>query len=196
MGDKSELLSRTGKAIHTLFYATEAAHDRYKAIEASLTTDDELAAFQALSIGLINLDPIDPQVLAGLRTKAKEIVAAADAPPKTPSERIEIEAHPGDEGVYFKRLLLKMYANWDGTLDYESGKHRLTFYSPFDEELRRHTSFAHVSVDGVCPDLFARNYVLGPYLLAEDHRTKVKSDDPWRVLGGDLSLLLPAEEAA
>lgn len=187
-----EPLARTTRAIHTLFYATEEAGERYKTLEASIKTDEELAAFQALGIALINFDPLPPDVEAGLMAHVEEIERReAEAETKAPNGRISIEAHDSDEGRYVERLLAKMYANWDGTLDYESGRHRFAFYSPFDPDLRRHTSFAYVSVDGDCPDLTARSYILGPYLRVFDERTKLESDDPWKILGGDLTPILP-----
>lgn len=186
-----ELVARTAKAIHTLFYATERAADRYRQLEASLEGDEELAAFQALNIGLINFDSLPPEIVAGLRVKAAELAERADEPPPTPSERISLEAIGGEDGEYARRLLEYMYAHWDGTLEYEAGRHRLVLFSPFDEQMRRHSVFVNVSVDGYCPDLLVRSYILGPYLLVEDKRTKLKSDDPWRVLHGDLTPILP-----
>jgi hypothetical protein len=59
-----EQLVRTAKAIHTLFFATDTAAERYRALEASITNDDELGAFQALGVGLINFEPIPPEDLA------------------------------------------------------------------------------------------------------------------------------------
>lgn len=183
-------LARVAKAIHALFYATEAAGERYRALQASITTDDELAAFQELGIGgLINFDPLPPELVAGLLTKME----AATPEPKVPSERISIEVNNDEGARYAKRLLERMYARWEGTLDFESGRHRFVFFSQTDEECRRHSVFAHVSVDGVCPDLTARSYILGPYLLVKDERTGRESDDPWKVLHGDLTPILPEE---
>jgi hypothetical protein len=181
------LLARTAKAIHTLFWADERAAARMAALEASVETDAELAALQALSVGLISFEPIPDDVLRYFQ----RLEGLEPPEPRSPSDRITIKAHESLEGDYVRRLLAHMYAKWQGTLDYERGCHRFSFFSPFDEQLRRHTSFAYVAVDGECPDLHARNYVLGPYLLAEDYRTKRKTDDPWKVLGGDLRPLLP-----
>jgi len=191
----SDQLPRIAKAIHTLFYATERAGERYRALEQSIEGDDELAAFQQLGIGLINFDPLPPEVLAHAAERMKEIEKrSAELAAKKPSERISIEAHNSDEGRYFKRLLEKMYTHWDGTLDYERGVHSLRFYSPFDEGLRRHTTFAYVAVDGELPDVRVRTYTLGPYLNVRDERTRRESDDPWRVLNGDLTPILPDDE--
>lgn len=189
------MLARTAKAIHALFYATEEAGARLKTLRSSLTTDEELAAFQALGIGLINFDPPPPELIAGLRTKVEEI-ERRDAHPTPPSDRIAIDVNNDEDARYAKRLLERMYARWEGTLDFESGRHRFVFFSQADEECRRHTVFAHVSVDDVCPDLAARTYVLGPYLLVRDERTGRESDDPWAVLHGDLTSILPEKPPA
>lgn len=195
----SDLLARTAKAIHTLFYATELAGERYRALEASLQGDAELAAFQTLSVGLVHFEPLPDDKLAVLAERFKEHEREYEEDRQrrqdTNAGRVVVTGHRGEEGQYFERLLTKMYERWDGTLDYEAGTHRLCFFSPFDEEGRRHTTFANVAVDGYRPDLHARTYVLGPYLLVKDDRTKRESDDPWGVLGGDLTLILPEEEA-
>lgn len=184
-------MGRIAKAIHTLFYADARAHERFVALETHVKTDDELAAFNALSIGLINFDPLPPEAMAGLKSKVAEMEQREADRPKVPSERLRIEANADPDAQYAKRMLKRMYTNWQGTLEYEPGVHRFSFFSPFDEQGRRHTVFASVSVDGYCPDLTVRNYVLGPYLRVADTRTKRESDDPWRVLGGDLTPLLP-----
>lgn len=189
MSESRDLLSRTSSAIHTLFYATEAAHERHEALRAAVETDEELAAFQALSIGLLNFEPLPPEVLEGARRLYEE--AMSYTKPAGTLERIAIEVNESEDGQYVRRLLSKMYSQWSGTLDYERGIHRLIFYSPFDEKLRRVTIFASVSVDGESADLRARTYVLGPYLSVEDYRTHRKSDDPWKVLSGDLTPILP-----
>ena len=190
----SPLLARTMRAIHTLFYADERAAARMSALEADIKTDDELAAFQSLSVALINPEPLSPQELAGARAKFEEMERREAERPKTPSERISVEAQNSDEGRYVQRLLEKMYTTWQGTLDYERGVHSFTFFSPFDAELRRHTTFASVSVDGQDSEVRARTYTLGPYLFVKDYRTKRESDDPWGVLNGDLTLILPTAE--
>lgn len=189
-------LARTAKAIHTLFYATDAANERYRALRESITTDDELAAYQALSVGLISLEPPSEAVMERMREWLVENDKREAARPKSPPERIRVEAGTGgEEARFFKRLLDKMYTRWQGTLDYERGVHRLCFYSPFDEEFRRHTTFAQVTVDGKTTEAHVRTYVLGPYLLVKDDRTSRESDEPYRVLGGDLTPILPEGEA-
>lgn len=188
------ILSRTAKAIHTLFYANERATERYRQVEASLVGDDELEAFQRLSVGLINFDPLPPQALAGLRSRVAEMEKREAERPTEPSSRVRVEPGTnGPEAQYVKSLLEFMYTNWQGTLNYERGVHRVCFYSPFDERHRRHTSFANVVIDGVETDFNTRSYILGPYLRVVDHRTKLESDDPWRVLRGDLTPILPPE---
>lgn len=192
--NEREPLARVAKAIHTLFYATERAGERYRALEASIESDDELAAFQALSVGLINFDPLSPEKLAALQAVVADLDRAEAERPKEPSARITIRSHESDDGRYIKRLLETMYTRWQGTLDYERGSHRFCFFSPFDEQGRRVTVFANVAVDGIASEVRARSYILGPYLRVSDERTKRESDDPWRVLGGDLTPILPAEE--
>jgi protein subunit release factor B len=44
-------------------------------------------------------------------------------------------------------MLREMYQAWDGDLSHEAGVHRLVRVSPFDEQGRRHTCFAQVSLD-------------------------------------------------
>jgi hypothetical protein len=186
-----ETMRRTAKAIHTLFYATQEAHSRYLALRESVTTDEELEAYQNLSVGLINFDPIPDEVMAEMQVRAAAIEAATAKGPKEPNERVSIEANDSEEGRYVKRLLERMYAEWQGTLDYERGVHRFVFFSPFDEQGRRHTSFASVAIDGEASELQARSYILGPYLSVKDERTQRESNEPWRVLGGDLTPILP-----
>jgi hypothetical protein len=195
--ERRDTLARTAKAIHTLFYADERAGERYKALEATIETDAELAAFQDLSVGLIDFDPIPEEELRRIGERMNAKLAEYEAArPKGMSDRVIIDSHDSPEGRYIVRLLEKMYTNWQGTLDFERGRHRFVFFSPFDEELRRHSGIADVAVDGESADVWARSYVLGPYLCVRDERTKRESDDPWRVLGGDLTPILPEEEAA
>lgn len=194
--EPNPILSRTAKAIHTLFYANERAAERYRQIEASLVGDDELEAFQRLSVGLINFDPLPPEALAGLRSKVAEMEKREAERPTAPSPRVRVEAgNNGPEAQYVKSLLEFMYTNWQGTLDYERGVHRVCFYSPFDDQHRRHTAFVNVVIDGEETDFNTRSYVLGPYLRVVDHRTKLESDDPWKVLHGDLTAILPSDDS-
>lgn len=190
---RRRLLSETAKAIHTLFFGTEQAHARYVALEESVTTDEELLALQRLRVGLIHLDPPSAEEMEHVRKRFLELEAREAQRPKRPNPRIVLDGHKGPEGEFARRLLRRMYTNWQGTLDYERGVHRFVFYSPFDEEARRHTTFVSVIVDGEETDLNARDYVLSPYLRVIDRRTRLESDDPWRVLGGDLTPILPSE---
>lgn len=196
----SDILASTAKAIHTLFYATERAGERYRALEASLVGDPELTAFQALNVGLLNFEPIPdgwlPLIGERFKEHEREYEEDRERRQETNRGRVVVTGHGGEEGLYFRRLLRKMYERWDGTLDYEAGVHSLALYSPFDEEGRRHKTFAQVAVDGYCPDLIVRTYVLGPYLRVTDERTKRESDDPWAVLGGDLTSILPSDQSA
>lgn len=111
-------------------------------------------------------------------------------------ERVTIKTLDTDNGRYVRRMLELMYRNWGGTLEYERGVHCFRFYSPFDELLRRVTVFAEVAVDGESSKEPVRTYVLAPYLLIQDLRTKLEGDDPWLVLHGDLSVILPSEGRA
>ena len=74
----------------------------------------------------------------------------------------------------------------------EVGVHRMVRASPFDEQHRRTTVFATVSVrekteDKIEPDL-TRSYIFAPYTMAKDYRTGVSTADVEAVLDGDLSI--------
>lgn len=77
-------------------------------------------------------------------------------------------------------------------LESEIGVHRLVRTSPFDAERRRHTSFAELApTDSVLakqPSLGAqiRSYVLSPYHLVKDTRTKMEIKDVSAVLEGHI----------
>jgi len=91
-----------------------------------------------------------------------------------------------------------------GLLTSEIGVHRLVRISPFDQAKRRHTSFASVYVSPEIDESIEdskldidfgsqiRSYVLQPYRMVKDHRTKVEVGDVDRVIDGDLRPFISA----
>lgn len=78
----------------------------------------------------------------------------------------------------------------------ESGIHRLTRISPYDERGRRHTSFATVLVS-LAPENFIdcdkkqiRSYVFHPYKLVRDFRTKTETINLSQILNGEIDIFL------
>lgn len=71
-------------------------------------------------------------------------------------------------------------------LSVEAGVHRLVRISPFDDQKRRHTSFASVVVDDRWGAGQVRSYVLHPYTLVKDLRTSLERTDIEAVLDGDI----------
>lgn len=70
----------------------------------------------------------------------------------------------------------------------EIGIHRLVRTSPFDAERRRHTSFAALALncDPVNLETHIRSYVLAPYHLVKDSRTKQEVSDVNAVFEGHI----------
>ena len=128
----------------------------------------------------------------------------------------------GQESVDFARILKDMYVNWatrnamnitastengitwtlqlkwdSAIMEQEHGIHRLVRISPFDEQKRRHTSFAAVDVDGIKSaddeehSIYGkpiRNYILHPYQQAKDMRKNYTTEKVDDVLAGGVEL--------
>lgn len=102
-----------------------------------------------------------------------------------------VESSGGYESVDFARMLREMYDAWDGPMDQEAGVHAMRRISPYDEQHRRHTSFALVrrkGTEGLWLDR-VRTYVFHPYTMAKDHRTEAETPDVEAVFDGHLELL-------
>jgi len=103
----------------------------------------------------------------------------------------------GIDSQDWARMLREMYDAWDGDLSNEPGVHRLVRISPFDEQGRRHSCFAQVTVGlDHGPNYYehnsVRSYILHPYRLCKDHRTGLETEKVHRVLAGELDLILPS----
>ncbi len=81
----------------------------------------------------------------------------------------------------------------------EHGIHRLVRISPFDNQARRHTSFAQVLINTETQinktwGEQIRSYVLHPYKLIKTHATNQITEEVEKVLRGRLDLIWDAPE--
>src|SRR6266851_1183637 len=131
-------------------------------------------------------------------------------------KREMIDYQPGDEAGLKSATLTVTGEYAYGLLSAEAGVHRLVRISPFDQAARRHTSFASLYVWPELPEDVdikikenqaklaeisgakkeigfgsqIRSYVLHPYQLVKDHRTKEQVNDVDRVLDGDIDVFI------
>jgi len=129
--------------------------------------------------------------------------------------KVELQSTTAGEEAGIKSAAYKISGqNAYGWLKSESGVHRLVRISPFDSAAKRHTSFTSVKVYPVVDDNIEievnpadiridtyrssgwgnqiRSYVLQPYQMVKDLRTRFETSDTQGVLDGDLDGLMAA----